>query len=176
MDHREEKPEARPELKPQAQILVIGLGNPILGDDGIGWHIARKAETLWRARGHRSQVDFLCLSTGGLSLMERLEGYEQAIIADSIITGNQPSGSLYSFPLEDLPDLSGGHLNSAHDASLRAALSVGQKMGFSLPRSIWVVAVEIQASLEFAEEPSPGLMGALRRAAALVVEQLKAWD
>lgn len=175
MSSREYKGERVEALQPQASTLVVGLGNPILGDDGIGWHIVRQAEAEWESQEQSHPIDFRCLSTGGLSLMEHLEGYEQAVIADSIVTGNQPSGALYSFPLEELPDFSSGHMNSVHDASLRTALNVGQKMGFSLPRKIWIVAVEIQPNLEFAEDLSPALTAAVPKAAALILERLRHW-
>jgi Ni,Fe-hydrogenase maturation factor len=48
--------------------LVIGLGNPILGDDGVGWVVAREVEDRLPQMDHPVEVD--CLSLGGLSLME----------------------------------------------------------------------------------------------------------
>ena len=61
--------------------MVIGLGNPILGDDGVGWRVA---EEIARNTINQPDVEVDCASLGGLSLMERLTGYERVILVDSI--------------------------------------------------------------------------------------------
>lgn len=160
----------------QAEILVIGLGNPILGDDGIGWHVVRLAESRWREGVLKTPVDFDCISVGGLSLMEHLEGYRQALIADSIVTGSQPPGTARLFPFDQMPNVPGGHASSVHDTSLRTALTIGQRMGYTLPEEIWVVAIEIEAGLEFKEELSAELAAVVPEAAGLVLDQLGKWE
>jgi len=60
--------------------LVVGLGNPILGDDGIGWRVADAVRAI------KPDIEVDCLALGGLSLMERLVGYGRVIIIDSIQT------------------------------------------------------------------------------------------
>ena len=51
--------------------LVIGLGNPILGDDGVGWVVA---EGIARLTEDRPEIEVDTVALGGLSLMERLTG------------------------------------------------------------------------------------------------------
>src|SRR5664280_98834 len=101
--------------------LLIGLGNPILVDDGVGWVVAEQVRS---ALSHPAAgipdpqtVDVDTASLGGLSLMERLTGYEHVILVDAIFTGTQPVGAVSQFLLDDLPDLSAGHSASAHDIS-----------------------------------------------------------
>lgn len=160
----------------QAETLVIGLGNPILGDDGVGWHIVRQAESQWREGGFKAPVDFECISVGGLALMEHLEGYHHAVIADAIITERQQAGSARLFPLEQLPNITGGHSSSVHDTSLRTALTIGLRMGFTLPEDIWIVAIEIEAELEFKEDLSARVATVVPEATKLVLDQLRKWD
>ncbi len=83
-----------------------------------------------------------CLSLGGLSLMERLLGYERAIIIDSMETGQSPIGSVRTFALASLPDPSSGHSASAHDTSLITALKTAESLGAEIPTRVDVVAVE----------------------------------
>ena len=71
--------------------LVIGLGNPILGDDGVGWKVI---ENLSHSIDAHTSIETDCLSLGGLSLMERMLDYEHVIIVDSIETGQCPEGSV----------------------------------------------------------------------------------
>jgi hydrogenase maturation protease len=159
-------------------IMIFGLGNPLLGDDGVGWAIAREVRSrlaiiqndLEAKRNFRVEVD--SLSLGGLSLMERLAGCQKAILIDSIVTGNHPLGTVLQFALEELPAADIGHLSSAHDVSLQTALEVGRSMGVELPQKIMIVAVESQFIYEFSENLSPPVAAAIPEAASLVLDLL----
>jgi hydrogenase maturation protease len=124
--------------------LVIGLGNPILGDDGVGWVVAREVEARLGASDRSVEVD--CLALGGLSLMERMIGYKSVILIDSLNTGQRLQGSVVSFTLKDLVDLTYGHTSAAHDASLKTALDMGRKLDATLPadKDVHVVAIEAE--------------------------------
>ncbi len=159
------------------KILVIGLGNPILGDDGVGWVVARNVETSLGVSANRN-VEVDCLALGGLSLMERMIGYQRVILIDSLNTGQRPQGSVITFTLEDLVDLTHGHASAAHDTSLKTALSVGRKLDASLPadESVYVVAVEAQHVYDFKEELSPVIAAAVPVAVQQVLDLLKEID
>ena len=166
------------------QTLIVGLGNPILGDDGAGWRIAEEvASRLGLSAGDdpnfatqdqqdKHSIHVECLSLGGLSLMEHLIGYNRAILIDTILTGHQPIGTVHRFPLEDLPDLTTSHLSSTHDTSLQNALRVGQSMGVALPQEITVVAVEARNVYDFSEELSQPILEAVPTAVSIVMELL----
>lgn len=156
--------------------LLIGLGNPILGDDGIGWRVVELAESILAKRSQaereQHQVDVLYLSLGGLSLMEHMEGYQDVVVVDSILTTNHPNGTIYSLPLSKLPDFSSGHSTAIHDTSLATALTVGRKMKMTLPEDVWVVAVEAEYVFDFSEELSPPVAAALPAAVDILMEVL----
>jgi hydrogenase maturation protease len=152
-----------------AKTLVLGLGNPLLGDDGVGWKVAEAV----RARLQDPDVEVDCLAGGGLSLMERLSGYEQAILVDAIQTGQGPPGSVRTLALEELPDPAAGHLGSAHDTTLQTALRVGRAMGVHLPQRVLIVAVEAERVYDFAEELTAPVAAAVPRAATTVTELLQ---
>ena len=149
--------------------LVIGLGNPILGDDGVGWRVADAVET--RLRGNADGVEVDRSSAGGLALMERLVGYERAVVVDAI-RGGGSAGDVRRFALDDLPDPGEGHTGSPHDATLRGAFDLGLALGADLPRDVTVVAVVIPESLVFSESLSPPVAGAVPRAVDLVLQTL----
>jgi len=111
--------------------LVLGLGNPILGDDGVGWHVAAAVER--SLAGTRESVTVERAALGGLHVMERMIGYDRAIIVDAIHTGRHGAGRVSLLPLEDLPDPVAGYTNSSHDTSLRTAMEVGRSLGARLP-------------------------------------------
>jgi hydrogenase maturation protease len=153
--------------------LVIGLGNPILGDDGVGWVVAREVEARLGESEHNVEVD--CLALGGLSLMERLIGYQRVILIDSLNTGQRPQGAVITFTLEDLVDLTYGHTSAAHDASLKTALDMGRKLNAILPadKDVHVVAIEAQHVYDFKEELSPLIAAAVPVAVQQVLDLLK---
>jgi hydrogenase maturation protease len=146
--------------------LVVGLGNPILGDDGIGWRVADSV----RVAVPDVEVDSLAL--GGLSLMERLIGYERVIIIDSIQTRGGRIGQVYQFALDELPDLSAGHTTAAHDTSLQTALRMGRAMGVTLPERVHVVCVEAERVYDFSEELTPEVAAAIPEATQAVLDLL----
>jgi hydrogenase maturation protease len=149
-----------------ATTLVVGLGNPILGDDGVGWRVAEAV----KARLDDSAVDVICLSLGGLALMEHLAGYRRAIIVDAMTTGAAP-GSLHSLSASEMDELSVQHTASVHDLSLSAALVFGRKLGLELPEDIRVIGVEAEPDFDFGET----LSAPVEQAMPAAVRAVMAW-
>lgn len=159
--------------------LVLGLGNPILGDDGVGWRIAEELEARIAGGGpggdphgtpRRVEVDRL--SVGGLRLMERLIGYRRAIIVDAVETGTAPPGTVRRLRLDDLPVVGLDRLASAHDSSLAAALTLGRSLGAPLPETPWVVTVEAELGIEVGDRLTPAVEAAIPVATTAVLEML----
>jgi hydrogenase maturation protease len=150
--------------------IVIGLGNPILSDDGVGWEVA---EALLPTVHCPPSTVVETASLGGLSLMERLEGYQQAILVDSMETGQAPVGTVSVFPLKELPNPMDSHSASAHDTSLMTALETGRRMGLDLPDDITVVAIEAKSVHDFSEELSPEVAAAVPVAVQAVLDLIK---
>ena len=150
-------------------ILVIGLGNPILGDDGAGWRVA---EEIARETANNPEIEADCASLGGLSLMERLTGSEHVILVDTIYTGKKTIGTVSVFPLSELPDMSAGHTTAVHDTSLRNALSVGRSMNIPLPsdQDVLIVAIEAENVFDFSETLSSLVETAVHHAVKAVLQ------
>jgi hydrogenase maturation protease len=151
--------------------LVIGLGNPILGDDGVGWKVVELINSSLATRHFSAETD--CLSVGGLSLMERMVGYQRAILIDSMETGQSPEGSVKVFPLSSLSNPMAGHSASAHDTSLITALETAKAMGLPVPESVKIVAIEAKNVYDFSEELSPAIAEAVPLAVQSVINLLK---
>jgi hydrogenase maturation protease len=149
--------------------LVVGLGNPILGDDGIGWQIA---QSLQREIEIPSDVTIECLAIGGISLMEALIDFDRAVLIDAIVTHQVPVGTVSSYELGELPNLTTGHMSSAHDTSLTDALHMGRSLGAHLPENITVVTVESQKVYEFSEALTPAVAAAVPLALKIIQDLL----
>ncbi len=158
------------------RVIVVGLGNPVLGDDGVGWHVADEVERRLAAEVSTGRtapnVEIERLGVGGLRLMEFLTGYETAILIDAAEFPDRPIGEVKVSPLEDLADYAAGHLDSAHDASLRTALDLGRGLGATLPSTIHAVTVQARSIDEFGEELSPEVAAAVAVAADAVMALL----
>jgi hydrogenase maturation protease len=148
--------------------LVVGLGNPILGDDGVGWRVIDELDGLDHAEASLQQA---CV--GGVSLMELLVGYRRAIIVDAIIDPAQAPGSVWCRPLSAVETRVASHLDSTHDAPLPAAIEAGRAMGAVLPSDIEVVGIVIERGDVFGEQLSDSVAAAVPVAAALVAGALQ---
>jgi len=158
----------------QPKTLIVGLGNPILGDDGVGWRIAERVQKCLQAEpAGAGSLEVDCLALGGLSLMERLVGYQRAILIDAITTHQNPPGTVTRFPLEALPEHVAGHTTAAHDTSLKTAIAVGRSMGAPLPEMIIIVAVEAEQVYNFSEELSPEIAAAITPAEQMVLDIIR---
>ncbi len=155
--------------------IVVGLGNPILTDDGAGVKVAYALKEALRDQMGDHEITVTEASIGGLRLMELLEGYERAIIVDTIQTHNgQPAGTIYRLTLEDLQSISPTqHSASAHDTSLVNALETGRRLGIQLPQKIDILAIEAENVLDFSEEPTPAVAAAIPQATVAVLEILQ---
>ena len=164
----------RPALDPLPPALVVGLGNPILGDDGVGWRVIDELER--RVGGDPARigsVEFDRMSVGGLALMERLVGYERAIIVDAVVGPDRP-GTIRTRPLREVAMHPGSQLDSAHDASLTEAIEAGRALGARLPGDITVVGIAVRRVDEFGERLSPPVADAVATAAGTIVRLLNA--
>jgi hydrogenase maturation protease len=150
--------------------LIIGLGNPILGDDGVGWKVVEEIQSKFVNR--KFEIEFDCLSLGGLSLMERMLGYQRVVIVDSMETGRSPVGSVRVIKLDELENPSAGHSASAHDTSLITALNTAKAMGLPIPEYVEIVAVEAKNVYDFSEELSPAVAEAVPLAVQAVINLL----
>ncbi|WLE96922.1 MAG: hydrogenase maturation protease [Candidatus Electrothrix communis] len=163
--------------------LIVGLGNPILGDDGVGWRVA---EEVSRQSGialgdaplpglykqEQQPITIERYSLEGLSLMERLVGFDRVILIDALNTGKHPQGEVVCFTLDNMEDLTHGHTASAHDVSLKQALKLGRSMREFLPddAQMHIVAMEATHVYDFQKELSPVIAAAVPLAVQKVLD------
>ncbi len=153
-----------------SRTLVLGLGNPILTDDAVGLRVVEHLRPqLAGIPGLELAEDYW----GGLRLMERLVGYDRAIIIDAVCSGATP-GAVQVLSADAGPTR---HTASAHDVDLLTALALGRQAGAALPaaRNIRIVAVEAADIETFCEDCTPAVAAGVPRAADAVLTLLEAW-
>jgi hydrogenase maturation protease len=148
--------------------LILGLGNPLVTDDSVGLRVAAELRT--RLAG-RPDVDVEEDYWGGLRLMERMAGYDRAIIVDAIQSG-APPGTIHLLSPGDVPTQRSA---SSHDMNLPTALALGRQAGIHLPedRSILLVGIEAEDILTFGERCTPAVAAAVPQAVEDVVRALE---
>jgi hydrogenase maturation protease len=147
--------------------IVVGLGNPILSDDGVGPRVAAELETLSGKEG----ISIAEANVGGLGLIDLLAGYDRAIIIDAIQTVNGKPGNIYQLDLTALG--SSRHTGPVHDFDLATALKLGNLIGMVLPRRIDVFAIEAADVSTFGEECTPEVRKAIPICAEMVRRELE---
>lgn len=153
--------------------LVLGLGNPILTDDGVGVKVAYAVERALTPK-MRENTTVAEASVGGLRLMEMMVGYERAILIDALVRpdGNKP-GTIHQMTLDDLHAISPTqHSASAHDTTLSTALESGKQMGLALPQEIIIYAIEVENVTEFGEQLTSPVAEAIPKVTAAVLEKI----
>jgi hydrogenase maturation protease len=150
------------------ETLVLGLGNPILTDDGVGVHVVREMAT----RSLPKDVSCTEASLGGLRLLEVITGYERLILVDAIQTADGKPGDIYRLRGNDLR--ASLHAGSTHDLSFSGALRLGRGMGLALPddENILIIGIEAVDILTFGEACTPEVAAAIPRAVEAVLAEL----
>jgi hydrogenase maturation protease len=147
--------------------LVLGFGNPILSDDGVGIKVAH--EVVNQLNNH--QVTVAETSAAGLSLLDSIVGYDKVIIIDAIQTEKGRAGQIYRMGTEDFSLTK--HLSSPHQINLATALELGKMLSLTMPQEITVYAVEAEDITTFGEKCTPEVEQAIPEVVNMVLGELK---
>jgi hydrogenase maturation protease len=135
--------------------LILGLGNPIRGDDGVG---IRVAEELKRQIKDKN-VEVQEASIGGLGILGLIQGYDKLIVIDSIRTKGGRLGQIHKLKPSDLG--SSVYASWPHEINFTTTLALGKKLRIPLPNVIDIYAVEIKDNITFTEEFTPEISQAI---------------
>jgi hydrogenase maturation protease len=131
------------------KILIHGIGNEILTDDGIGPSLVKKL----KGNLSNKDIDFETAFVGGLELLEYIQGYHTVIFIDAIRTKDGIPGTVYQLSPENFNTTI--HLSSIHDVSFLTSVALGKKLGLDMPQFIHIIAVEIVEDRIFDDNFSP---------------------
>lgn len=146
--------------------LVLGIGNPILSDDGVGIHVAR----LLKQRKHPGvTVDELAAS--GLELLDVIQGYDRLVIIDAIETKGGRPGQLHTLEEKDFEKAI--HGSSPHGINIATALALGRKLiPERMPKQVLFFAVEAKDLVNVSEKLTPEVQEAVPRIVERIEKEL----
>jgi hydrogenase maturation protease len=139
--------------------LVIGVGNDLRGDDGVGRLVARLLREM------SIEADVSELGGEGTSLMESWNGREFVLIVDALTSGADP-GAIRRFDAGSQPIPPAIVTRSSHALGVREAIEISRSLG-TLPSRVTLFLIEGQSFQTGAEMSAP-----VRRSAEDVVERI----
>ena len=147
-------------------VLVIGLGSPIMSDDAVGLIVSERIEGM-----HMEGVETRQEAIGGLDIIPVLWGYKHAIIVDAIQTGQYEPGTVMIFDPEDFaPTVTNA---SAHDFNLATAMKIGRDMEpEQMPEQVIFVAIEVEDIQTMREGMTPKVEAAVGKAVDAVLHYI----
>jgi hydrogenase maturation protease len=152
----------------EAGALVIGLGNPLMGDDGLGLAALERLAADWVLPPTIELVDG---GTWGLNLLHRIEAAGQVLFLDAVNAGREP-GEPVELERDELPRMLGLKL-SPHQIDLREVLAVAELRG-TVPSTIACLGLQ-PASVEMRTALSPVLQARLDDLVTAAAARLAAW-
>jgi hydrogenase maturation protease len=148
---------------------VLGLGNDLLGDDGVGLWLVDAL----RGRPSLARFDFETAEGAGVGLLDLLDGYDRAVVVDCVADEAGDPGRVQRLSPEELEARS---VNlSSHYAGLPQVLALGRKLGLAMPR-VEVLAVSVEDPYRIGADFSPALRRRLPAIAAEVERALVEGD
>lgn len=149
-----------------ARIGVIGIGNVLTGDDGIGPYVVRVLDAAWEL----PDVEVIDAGTPGLDLTTILSGVEAAVLVDAVTARGVP-GALRTYDKATLLSRPPAMALSPHEPGVREALMNAEFMG-AAPATVTLVGV-IPATVALGCRLSPAVQAAVPAAVEAVLEALR---
>ena len=149
--------------------IILGVGNPILKDDGVGIHVVKALKHHIQGKNITMEEAF----TGGMPLVEKMAGYEKAIIIDAVKTKKCKVGEVMRLSLDDFATV---HSFNPHDVSLSEALKVANEIGIDVPKEIVIIGIAVNKAFSFGEELSAKIAKAVPLAVEMVLKEVKTND
>jgi hydrogenase maturation protease len=147
---------------------VIGLGNTLMQDDGVG---VRTVEALKVRYSFEPRIDLLDGGTAGLDLLPLIEGYERVLFVDAVDAGKLP-GSIVIIEGDAIPSFLTGQV-SVHHVGLSDLLFAARMAG-SMPSEICLIGIQPE-SVDMGLEMTEALRRRLDPLMGTVLERLREW-
>lgn len=148
------------------KILVLGMGNSILCDDGAGPRVIAELRKL----DLPADVALEQTSLSGFNLMEYMAGHDHAIIVDALRSGREPGTVLWLTPQHFDPQPS--QTCSEHSMGIFQALKLGKDLGQNMPANVDVLAIEAADTRTFTESLTPQVESAIPQAVDYIAGKL----
>jgi len=146
--------------------LVLGLGNDLFGDDGVGLEVVKRlrkeclndmdsSDSIATPLG---PVDLVASTCTGLAILDLILGYDRLFIIDTIKQPHPQTGRVRVLKEKDLRAVPGP---SPHYVSFNQVLEIGRAAGLPVPQELTIIAVEAKDIYHLGEALSPEMKASL---------------
>jgi hydrogenase maturation protease len=153
-----------------AETVIIGMGNPLLSDDGVGIAVAHAVADRLKQHMNLAVTE---LHTGGIRLMEAMVGFKRAVVVDAMLSGATP-GTVKRFNPTDF--VTTKNTFSSHDTDFATAYDLGLMAGVLLPEQVSFWGIEAREFDLFGERFTDEVAAALPGAVGRIVAQITEWE
>lgn len=150
--------------------VIIGMGNRLLSDDGVGYAVA--AAVAERLKG-RMDLTVTELQTGGIRLMEAMAGFRRAVVVDAMLSGSPP-GTVQRFDPKEF--VTTKNTFSSHDTDFATAYDLGVLAGVLLPEQVSFWGIEAREFDIFGERFTAEVAAALPAAVERIIAEITGWE
>jgi hydrogenase maturation protease len=148
--------------------LVLGIGNTVLGDDGVGVRVAQEVA----ARVSDENVEVRDVSVDGLNLFDFILGYDKLVVIDAIVTEDGRLGEVYRLEPETVCDPSRSAI-SPHHFNLGTTIEIGRRLfPDEMPQEVVLYAVDAHDSTVVSEQMTREVEEAVPRAVRMVLGEI----
>jgi len=121
----------------KASRLLLGIGSPIVCDDGLGFRVVEEIKAM-----NLPDLDVDQQSVSGLDLIEIMMDYKKVVVVDAIVTEKYPAGTVMLLEPEDFKNAL--HGTNPHETNIHMAIELGKRLSPGrMPTDIQFVAVEV---------------------------------
>ena len=143
---------------------VIGIGNLLRADDGVGIHVVRILQE------EMPGVDAVDLSTANIDLLDHVRSRDRVIIVDAITTGAEP-GTIHKLEPRELVE---SDFSQSHGLNLPGILKLGEQLyPEEMPRKIVILAVEAQDVESFSSVLTEKVRAAIPKLIRMIKRELE---
>ena len=151
---------------PRSPVLVLGVGNILLGDEGVGVRVIEKMQELELPDG----VELLDGGTASIDILEYLKGREKVIIIDALRGGGDKPGTVYRFTPADIR-VKRPVYTSLHQVGLLESLTMLDYTGESL-KDVTIYGIEVE-KVGLSLDVSPEITAVIPDLIELVLDDLR---
>jgi hydrogenase maturation protease len=148
--------------------IILGVGNPILRDDGVGIHAANQLKQYIKD----PNVTIDEAMTGGMNLLDLIVGYDKVILIDAINIRGAKNGEVRRLLLSDFSSI---HSDNPHDVTLMEAMKLAERLGEkNIPKEVVIIGIVLKENpYIFGEKLSPKIAAAVPKAVELTLNEIK---
>ena len=150
-------------------IHILGCGNPLVGDDGIGIHVIERLKEI------RSELpaglELFDAGVCGLDMLNMMEGASGIIIVDAVKSAGSP-GSIHRFGFDDIKGATSKSILSIHETCLADVLCVAEHVQ-QMPEQLVIFAVEVDKTDEMSFCLSDKVQSSVDKVIELILDEIR---